>query len=84
MQAELHEIECAVTTGARDAGRGLRTELRRQVTSAGPGRRLANSWRDRHYPNQKLDEASLVGTEAPQITARSTRGAIRSRCGAGF
>ena len=59
MQAELREIERAVTAGTRDAGRSLRTELRRQVTSAGLGQRLANSWRDRHYPNQKLDAASL-------------------------
>jgi hypothetical protein len=30
MQAELRDIERAVATGTRDAGRGLRTELRRQ------------------------------------------------------
>jgi hypothetical protein len=29
MQAELREIERAVASGTRDAGRGLRTELRR-------------------------------------------------------
>jgi hypothetical protein len=49
MQAELRDVERAVTSGTRDAGRGLRTELRRQVGSAGLGQRLANSWRDRHY-----------------------------------
>jgi hypothetical protein len=43
LQAELHDIERAVTSGTREAGRGLRTELRRQVTSAGLGQRLANS-----------------------------------------
>jgi hypothetical protein len=59
MQAELRDIERAVASGTRDAGRGLKTELRRQVTSAGLGQRLANSWRDRHYPNQNLDAASL-------------------------
>jgi hypothetical protein len=42
MQAELRDIERAVATGTRDAGRGLRTELRRQVTSAGLGQRIAN------------------------------------------
>ena len=41
MQAELRDIERAVTFGTREAGRGLRTELRRQVTSAGLGQRLA-------------------------------------------
>jgi hypothetical protein len=54
MQAELREIERGVTKGTRDAGRGLRTELHRQVPSAGLGQRLASSWSDRHYPTQKL------------------------------
>ena len=82
MQAELRGIERAVTSGTRDAGRGLRTELRRQVTSAGLGQRLANSWRDKHYPNQKLDAASLVYTKAPQIIRAFDEGAvIRSRRG---
>jgi Family of unknown function (DUF6441) len=82
MQAELRDIERAVATGTRDAGRGLRTELRRQVTSAGLGQRLANSWRDRHYSNQKLDAASLVYTKAPQIIRAFDEGAvIRSRRG---
>ena len=66
MRAELRDIERAASNGTRDAGRGLKTELRRQVASAGLGQRLANSWRDKHYPNQKLDAASLVYTKAPQ------------------
>ena len=82
MQAELRDIERAVTTGTHDAGRGLRTELRRQVTSAGLGQRLANSWRDKHYPNQMLDAASLVYTKAPQIIRAFDEGAvIRSKRG---
>jgi hypothetical protein len=82
MQVELRNIERAVTTGTRDAGRGLKTELRRQVGSAGLGQRLANSWRDRHYPNQRLDAASLVYTKAPQIIRAFDEGAvIRSRRG---
>ena len=48
MHAELRDIERALTSGAREAGGGLKTELRRQVASAGLGRRLANSWRDKH------------------------------------
>jgi hypothetical protein len=76
MQAELRDLETAVATGTRDAGRGLKTELRRQVTSAGLGQRLANSWRDRHYPNQKLDAASLVYTKAPQIIRAFDEGAV--------
>jgi hypothetical protein len=82
MQAELRDLERAVAAGTRDAGRGLKTELRRQVTSAGLGQRLANSWRDKHYPNQKLDAASLVYTKAPQIIRAFDEDAlIRSRRG---
>jgi Family of unknown function (DUF6441) len=82
MQAELRDIERAVATGTRDAGRGLRTELRRHVTSAALGQRLANSWRDKHYPNRKLDAASLVYTKAPQIIRAFDEGAVvRSRHG---
>jgi hypothetical protein len=82
MQAELGDIERAVAIGTREAGRGLRTELRRQVASAALGQRLANSWRDQHYPNQKLDAASLVYTKAPQIIRAFDEGeVIRSRRG---
>jgi Family of unknown function (DUF6441) len=76
MQAELRDIERAAATGTRDAGRGLKTELRRQVTSAGLGQRLANSWRDKYYPNRKLDAASLVYTKAPQIVRAFDEGAV--------
>jgi Family of unknown function (DUF6441) len=82
MQAELRDIERAVSNGTRDAGRSLRTELRRQVASAGLGQRLANSWRDKHYPNQKLDAASLVYAKAPQVIRAFDEGAvIRSKRG---
>jgi hypothetical protein len=82
LAAELKDLERAVAVGTTDAGRGLRTELRHQVASAGLGQRLANSWRDRHYPNQKLDAASLVYTKAPQIIRAFDDGAvIRSRRG---
>jgi hypothetical protein len=82
MQAELRDIERAVAAGTRSAGQGLKTELRRQVTSAGLGQRLANSWRDRHYPNQQLNAASLVYTKAPQIIRAFDEGAVvRSKRG---
>jgi hypothetical protein len=82
MQAELRDLERAAVAGTREAGRGLSTELRRQATSAGLGQRLANSWRDRHYPNQKLDAANLIYTKAPQIIRAFDEGAvIRSRRG---
>ena len=82
LQAELRDIEHAVANGTRDAGRGLKAELRRQVGSAGLGQRLANSWRDIHYDNPGLDAASLVYTKAPQIIRAFDEGAlIRSKRG---
>ena len=82
MQVELRNIERVVSGGTRAAGRGLKAELRRQVTSAGLGQRLANSWRDKHYPNRKLDAASLAYTKAPQIVRAFDEGAvIRSKRG---
>jgi hypothetical protein len=76
MQAELRNLERAAAAGTREAGRGLRSEVRRQVTSAGLGQRLANSWRDKHYPNQKLDAASLVYSKAPQIIRAFDEGVV--------
>jgi hypothetical protein len=76
MQAELRDLERAVAAGTKSAGQGLKTELRRQVGGAGLGQRLANSWRDRHYPNRKLDAASLVYTKAPQIIRAFDEGAV--------
>jgi hypothetical protein len=50
--------------------------MRQLVASAvGLGRRLANSWRDRHYRNQKLDAASLIYTKPPQIIRAFDEGA---------
>jgi Family of unknown function (DUF6441) len=82
IQAELRDLERAVAAGTRSAGQSLKTELRRQVGSVGLGQRLANSWRDKHYPIRKLDAASLVYTKAPQIVRAFDEGVvIRSRRG---
>ncbi len=82
MRAELRDLERAAAAGTKEAGRGLKTELRRQVTSAGLGQRLAKSWRDRHFDNRGLDAASLVYTKAPQIIRAFDQGAvIRSKSG---
>ena len=82
LRAELRAIERAVSGGTREAGRGLKAELRRQVTGAGLGPRLASTWRDRHYANRGTDAASLVYTRAPQIIRAFDEGAvIRSRRG---
>ena len=58
--------------------------MRQLVASAGLGRWLANSWRDRHYPNQKPDAARLIYTKASQIIrvfdeARRAAGGRRDR-----
>jgi hypothetical protein len=82
MRAELRAIERAVASGTKGAGRGLKTGLRRQAASADLGQRLANSWRDKHYPNEKLDAASLVYSKAPQIIRAFDEGAlIRAKSG---
>jgi Family of unknown function (DUF6441) len=82
METELRDLGRAVAAGMKSAGQSLKTEIHRQVASAGLGQRLANSWRDRHYPNRKLDAASLVYTKAPQIIRAFDEGAvIRSRRG---
>lgn len=82
MKAELRAIERAVASGTKDAGRGLKAGLRRQVIDAGLGQRLANTWRDKHYPNEKLDAASLIYSKAPQIIRAFDEGAqIRAKRG---
>ena len=82
-QAELRDLERAVAGGTRDAGEGLKADgCAARSRAPGSGSRLANSWRDRHYPNRKLDAASLVYTKAPQIVRAFDEGAlIRSKRG---
>jgi Family of unknown function (DUF6441) len=82
MQAELRVLERAVSDGTRDAGRGLKTELRRQVASAGLGQRLANSWRDRHYPNQNIAAArcgNRAGSSLRRFREKRRLGLLRHR-----
>jgi hypothetical protein len=67
MQVELRNIERAVAVGARDAGRGLRTELRRQVTSAGPGQLLENA------PRQGTDGRRISLSTFPEHRFRPLR-----------
>jgi hypothetical protein len=73
IQTEPPGLERAVTAGTKAAGRGLKTELRRQVTSAGLGHRLANSWHDKYYPNQRLDAASLATPRRRRLSAPRVR-----------
>jgi len=84
MAAEVRAGEKAVTAAMREAGTGLKTAWRGQITAAGLGRRLANSIRSQTYPKagESLDAAALVWSKAPVIVgAHDTGPLIRSRSG---
>ena len=82
MEAEMRSISKAVTAGIKDAGRGLKSDLRKQVIGAGLGPRLARTWRDRTYPNKGYNAAAMVWSKAPQIIRTFDEGAvIKSKSG---
>ena len=84
MAAEVNAGEKAVTAAMREAGTGLKTAWRGQITGAGLGRRLANSIRSQTYPKagESLNAAALVWSKAPVIVgAHDTGPLIRSRDG---
>jgi hypothetical protein len=75
MQAELRDIERAVASGTRDAGRGPQG----WAAPAGDERRARAAARQqlaRQAPNQRLDAASLVYSKAPQIIRAFDDGAV--------
>jgi Family of unknown function (DUF6441) len=84
MAAEVAAGEKAVTAAMREAGTGLKTAWRGQITGAGLGRRLANSIRNQTYPKsgESLSAAALVWSKAPVIIAAHDTGPlIRSKDG---
>ena len=84
MAAEVAAGERAVTAAMREAGTGLKTAWRTQITGAGLGRRLANSIRNQNFPRsgESLDAAALVWSKAPVIVgAHDTGPLIRSKNG---
>ena len=84
LTAELRNAERAVTAGIREATDGLKTELRRQITGAGLGNRLANTWRGEVYPKGQpsIGAAGFVWSKAPGIVRLYAEGAvIRSKRG---
>ena len=84
LTAELRNAERAVTAGVRAATDGLKTELRRQITGAGLGTRLANTWRGEVYPKgaQSIGAAGFVWSKAPKLVRMYDEGAvIRSKQG---
>ena len=82
MKSETKRIERGVAAGIKEAGVGLKGDLRKQVVAAGLGSRLARTWRSRAYPNKGHDAATLVWSKAPQIIRTFDEGAvIRSKSG---
>ena len=84
LKAELAAAERAVSAGVREATDGLKTELRRQITGAGLGTRLANTWRGEVYPKsgQSIGAAGYVWSKAPRLVRLYAEGAvIRSKQG---
>ena len=84
MRAEVLAGETAVTAAMREAGNGLKTAWRGQITQAGLGHRLANTIRARSFPahGESLEAAALVWSKAPVIIgAHDTGPLIRSKDG---
>lgn len=82
---ELKAAEAAVTAGVKEATDGLKRDLRAQITGAGLGQRLANSWRGEVYPKgqRSIRAAGLVYSKAPKIVRVFADGAV-IRSGHGF
>jgi len=84
MVAEVTAGERAVSAAMREAGTGLKTAWRAQITGAGLGRRLSNSIRLASFPKsgESLNAAALVWSKAPVIIgAHDTGPLIRSKDG---
>lgn len=82
---EMYEdLEIAVTRAVDRAGLGLKEELRAQVYRAGLGRRVANAWRNRTFPDRgaSASAAAVVSSRAPMLARAFDEGAtIRSKSG---
>jgi len=84
METETRAGEKAVTTAMREAGTGLKTAWRAQITGAGLGARLARTIRSEQFPKGRasLNAAALVWSKAPVIIgAHDTGPLIRSKDG---
>ena len=84
MAAEIAAGEKAVTKAFGEAGTGLKTAWRGQITGAGLGARLSRTIRSELYPKGQLslNAAALIWSNAPVIVgAHDTGPLIRSRDG---
>lgn len=74
-------VESDVSIAATEAMRGATykavRDLRRQVTDAGMSQRLANTWRDRVYPEKRrsMTPTGYIWSNAPEIIDSFSRGA---------
>ena len=82
-----YEIRAGEVSARNAMGRiaeEVQTELRGQVLRAGMGRRLANTWRSRVFPERgvSLNSAAFIWTRAPEIIKAHSEGAtIRAQDG---
>lgn len=85
MRAEVAAGQKAVSVTMAEAGAGLKSAWRGQITGAGLGQRLANSIRSQSYPKGRnsLDAAALVWSNAPEIIGAHDTGPL-IRSGNGF
>jgi len=85
MRAEVAAGQKAVSTTMAQAGAGLKSAWRVQITGAGLGQRLANTIRQQVYPKGRnsLDAAALVWSNAPVIIGAHDTGPL-IRSGNGF
>lgn len=69
MAQEAKAAKRAVTLGVKEATTGLKHTMRQQVTAAGMGQRMANTWRGDVYPKggQSIRAAGLVYTRASKV-----------------
>lgn len=84
LKAEVAAGERAAMKAVRNVSDRAKLRLRDQVTGAGMGPRLANTWRANVYPShgQSLNAAALVFTKAPIIVRAFDEGVtIRSKEG---
>lgn len=72
------DLATAVTRTMDRVSKGLTTDLRSQVTGAGLGTRLANTWRGSRFPQTgkvSIDAAAFVKSNAPDIISAFDEGA---------
>jgi hypothetical protein len=71
------DVAQAATSAMRETGYKTLLELRRQVTDGGLGQRLANTWRDRVYPEKRksMTPTGYIWSNAPEIIDGFVRGA---------